>query len=220
MHRTSKPSAAMSTFRPHPRMRQPRDARCDEHNDAAAYEPQISATLDSALSCGRTYVHAHGQFEAIERSLRCCSRSMRCLVRRLSQGGHWFEILAERVGFEPTSRLRSLRFSRPVQSTALPPLRSNLFSGLCSFYQAADTDPVPGVATGKTCPNRRVGCQRRSRSGGWRGRRWVRQPSGSTCLPGRSPRLRHLSARPLHRRDPPGVRAPRARGTREATSRT
>ena len=61
--------------------------------------------------------------------------------KALRQLGH----MAERVGFEPTSRLRSLRFSRPVQSTALPPLRSNQFSGLSLFYQAANTDPVPGV---------------------------------------------------------------------------
>ena len=32
-------------------------------------------------------------------------------------------ILAERVGFEPTIPLRGRRFSRPVHSTALPPLR-------------------------------------------------------------------------------------------------
>src|SRR5690348_1091868 len=32
--------------------------------------------------------------------------------------------LAERVGFEPTVPLRGRRFSRPVQSTALPPLRA------------------------------------------------------------------------------------------------
>src|SRR6185437_16212806 len=32
--------------------------------------------------------------------------------------------LAERVGFEPTRGLRPCRFSRPVHSTALPPLRS------------------------------------------------------------------------------------------------
>src|SRR5262245_4922219 len=32
-------------------------------------------------------------------------------------------IVAERVGFEPTSPVKGLRFSRPVHSTALPPLR-------------------------------------------------------------------------------------------------
>src|SRR5687768_13443864 len=31
--------------------------------------------------------------------------------------------LAERVGFEPTGPVRDRRFSRPVHSTALPPLR-------------------------------------------------------------------------------------------------
>lgn len=34
------------------------------------------------------------------------------------------EIQAERVGFEPTMDLHPCRFSRPVQSAALPPLRS------------------------------------------------------------------------------------------------
>ncbi len=33
---------------------------------------------------------------------------------------------AEGVGFEPTNTLRYLRFSRPVQSTALPSLRTTL----------------------------------------------------------------------------------------------
>ncbi len=32
-------------------------------------------------------------------------------------------MVAERVGFEPTIRLRVFRFSRPVHSTTLPPLR-------------------------------------------------------------------------------------------------
>ena len=50
--------------------------------------------------------------------------------------------LAERVRFELTRPVRVRRFSRPVHSTALPPLRGQ-FSGLRSFYQAADTDPLP-----------------------------------------------------------------------------
>ena len=33
--------------------------------------------------------------------------------------------LADGVGFEPTSRLRGCRFSRPVYSTALPPIRAS-----------------------------------------------------------------------------------------------
>jgi hypothetical protein len=32
-------------------------------------------------------------------------------------------VLAERVGFEPTVLVKERRFSRPVHSTALPPLR-------------------------------------------------------------------------------------------------
>ncbi len=31
--------------------------------------------------------------------------------------------MAERVGFEPTDPVKSLRFSRPTRSTTLPPLR-------------------------------------------------------------------------------------------------
>jgi hypothetical protein len=48
--------------------------------------------------------------------------------------------LAERVRFELTSPVRSLRFSRPVQSTALPPLHSNrirLVSLILSGTEAA-----------------------------------------------------------------------------------
>jgi hypothetical protein len=44
--------------------------------------------------------------------------------------------------------------SRPVQSTALPPLRPNQFSGLYTFYQA--TPPVSGVCL------QPAGCSRRS----------------------------------------------------------
>jgi hypothetical protein len=38
------------------------------------------------------------------------------------------QIQAEREGFEPSIPLRGLRFSRPVQSTTLPPLRDGLTS--------------------------------------------------------------------------------------------
>ena len=37
---------------------------------------------------------------------------------------------AEGVGFEPTEALRLQRFSRPPHSTALPPLRCNVYEGL------------------------------------------------------------------------------------------
>ena len=53
--------------------------------------------------------------------------------------------VAERGRFELPSRLRSLRFSRPVQSTALPPLRSGELDGSLSFYQAAATVLEPGA---------------------------------------------------------------------------
>ena len=36
--------------------------------------------------------------------------------------------MAERVGFEPTRALRPCRFSRPVHSTTLPPLRGGAYS--------------------------------------------------------------------------------------------
>lgn len=54
--------------------------------------------------------------------------------------------MAERVRFELTSPVRSLRFSRPVQSTALPPLRSNQLNHLRAFYQAAETDSEVDVS--------------------------------------------------------------------------
>ncbi len=40
-------------------------------------------------------------------------------------GGNGLFLLAERVRFELTSPVKGLRFSRPVQSTALPPLQCN-----------------------------------------------------------------------------------------------
>jgi|GEM_PF-3972372 hypothetical protein len=36
---------------------------------------------------------------------------------------------ADGVGFEPTSRFRDCRFSRPVHSTALPPVRRDRYRG-------------------------------------------------------------------------------------------
>src|SRR5438876_3924397 len=53
--------------------------------------------------------------------------------------------LAERVRFELTIGLPRLRFSRPVQSTALPPLRSGEFDHSFSFYQAAGSVLHPGA---------------------------------------------------------------------------
>jgi hypothetical protein len=46
--------------------------------------------------------------------------------------------VAERVGFEPTIGSPRLRFSRPVQSTALPPLRSTQLNSSCAFYQGTE----------------------------------------------------------------------------------
>ena|SRR6516162_4192517 len=51
--------------------------------------------------------------------------------------------LAEREGFEPSKLLRACRFSRPVHSTALPPLHSNQLNYLRGFYQA--TEAISGV---------------------------------------------------------------------------
>ncbi len=48
--------------------------------------------------------------------------------------------MAERVGFEPTVRLHARRFSRPVQSTTLPPLQIRVadrpFAAICWQLQA------------------------------------------------------------------------------------
>jgi hypothetical protein len=41
---------------------------------------------------------------------------------------------AEGEGFEPPVNLRPLRFSRPLQSTALPSLRENLRGNRCEVY--------------------------------------------------------------------------------------
>src|SRR5579863_2570587 len=49
--------------------------------------------------------------------------------------------LAERVGFEPTVGLLQRRFSRPVHSTALPPLR-HLLNQPLALYCASLLSPV------------------------------------------------------------------------------
>src|SRR5450756_1016464 len=54
--------------------------------------------------------------------------------------------LAESGRFEVTSRVRDLRFSRPVHSTALPPLRLIPINSLEGFYQAAASSLGPDVS--------------------------------------------------------------------------
>ena len=54
-----------------------------------------------------------GSAEEIENTFRLISIS-------------WYIFMAEEVGFEPTVRFHARRFSRPVHSTTLPLLRSNL----------------------------------------------------------------------------------------------
>src|SRR5437868_13346602 len=44
-----------------------------------------------------------------------------------------FTYMAEGVGFEPTSDVSRCRFSRPVPSTARPPLRSSPFHSIRSW---------------------------------------------------------------------------------------
>src|SRR5207244_6146027 len=56
-----------------------------------------------------------------------------------------FISVAERGRFELPKLLRVCRFSRPVQSTALPPLRSGEFDHSFSFYQAAGSLSPPGA---------------------------------------------------------------------------
>ena len=67
--------------------------------------------------------------------------------------------VAEGVGFEPTRGLRPCRFSRPVQSTTLPPFR------------------------GGTVPPRGLGGANPSMDGGWSPRRPWRGSSSSRRLP-------------------------------------
>src|SRR5207248_6998917 len=56
-----------------------------------------------------------------------------------------FISVAERGRFELPKLLRVCRFSRPVQSTALPPLRSGEFDHSFSFYQATGSVLHPGA---------------------------------------------------------------------------
>ena len=46
--------------------------------------------------------------------------------------------LAEREGFEPSIHLRGFRFSRPVHSTTLPPLRAAYFIRLLTWIVLRD----------------------------------------------------------------------------------
>ena len=90
--------------------------------------------------------------------------------------------VAEEVGFEPTEGFRLRRFSRPVQSTALPLLRGALIS------------PAPGLVQQPTLPPfpRAPGPLHRPRRRGWQraARRRRRGGGGSSAGAGRrsSPR--------------------------------
>ena len=65
--------------------------------------------------------------------------------------------LAERVGFEPTSPVRDCRFSRPVHSTALPPLRrmpSGQRIARASYCKVRVWSSVPAKSSIARCPPR------------------------------------------------------------------
>ena len=81
------------------------------------------------------------------------------------------DILAERVRFELTSPLRGCRFSRPVHSTALPPLRDHRYQLLalyCALHPTAFQGPMfpfrfhvaplvaPGISGARPLPRDRV----------------------------------------------------------------
>ena len=66
--------------------------------------------------------------------------------------------LADRVGFEPTKGLHPCRFSRPVHSTALPPVRQSSALariGLITGHFAIVT-PLPLLGIHLKCEKRRA----------------------------------------------------------------
>src|SRR5579863_3981761 len=71
--------------------------------------------------------------------------SPRCLREVESAPIRFFLAVAERVRFELTNPVRGLRFSRPVQSTALPPLRVNRISQLQYSIRVPNCFPKPCV---------------------------------------------------------------------------
>ena len=89
--------------------------------------------------------------------------------------------MAEGVGFEPTKSFHSCRFSRPVQSTTLPPLRGAQEyrkSGLCSSLDLVCRRPPCGrmivlpqpsrarrAPTGRPSRARRALCREKVRPG-------------------------------------------------------
>src|SRR5882672_4126058 len=80
--------------------------------------------------------HVTGRGRSPTSKGRLCQLSALVVLRRTETGSDADQnaekrVLAERVGFEPTIRLRVFRFSRPARSTAPSPLRSR------AFYQRA-----------------------------------------------------------------------------------
>ncbi len=61
--------------------------------------------------------------------------------------------LADGVGFEPTSRFHGCRFSRPVYSTALPPIRVAARENFAGFGSPLTPKPGNPDYVGKTLPN-------------------------------------------------------------------
>src|SRR3954464_8851083 len=80
-------------------------------------------------------------------------------ARASSQAGD-----AEGAGFEPAVRVNGLRFSRPVHSTALPPLRNG--STVCAMPETA----APLLAIHR--PADRAALVRRARLLAWSGLGW------------------------------------------------
>ena len=98
------------------------------------YIPRDSSSIPLARGLGvpaRTQPRRSNGKEKREqyfpRQLRCRRRLARTVSFRLGYqvlmdiGGSWWTV-ADGVGFEPTRPLRACRFSRPVPSTARPPI--------------------------------------------------------------------------------------------------
>jgi hypothetical protein len=89
-------------------------SRCETASDCAEDELKISAH-QAVYMCGDSLGEHDCRIPPIDGFSG---------IRQTSDIGGNADNLAERVRFELTSPVKGLRFSRPVHSTALPPLRS------------------------------------------------------------------------------------------------
>src|SRR5205807_1968642 len=117
-------------------------AQVQRQLDRSAGTPVLAQATGNIVGELRAAVPADERRKQLLRGAgRLCAASFG-LLDELRKG---FISVAERGRFELPKLLRVCRFSRPVQSTALPPLRSGEFDHSFSFYQATGSVLHPGA---------------------------------------------------------------------------